>query len=218
MTGTWTTKEYSLQERAEVHQVLYDFIDHYGYVAMYVLLSAGIIGVPVPDETLMTFVGSLTVPGGLFRYTPALLVLYAGTMTGMLVSYFLGKRVGKPFLYRYGKWFKLTPARIERAESWFIRYGLWAVFFGYFVPGIRHFTCYLAGVSGVKLYKYLLFAGTGALLWCTTFLTLGHYIGRNFQELMHLIHTYMGYIAGVIVIVAGLVIYFYMMKKKRKAL
>ena len=110
----------------------------------------------------------------------------------MVVSYLIGHRVGKPFLYRYGKWFKLTPNRIERAEGWFKKYGLWTVFFGYFVPGVRHFTCYLSGVSGVKFYKYMFYAGTGALLWCTTFLTLGHFIGSNLEGLFHLIHTYMG--------------------------
>src|ERR1700730_6330116 len=133
-----------------MHQALYNFVTDYGYIALYILLSAGIIGLPIPDETLMTFVGSLTAPGGPFAYSTALLVIYAGTMTGMIVSYMLGHRVGKPFIYKYGKWIKLTPSRIERAEAWFKRFGLWAVFFGYFVPGVRHFTCYLAGVSGVS--------------------------------------------------------------------
>lgn len=198
-----------------MQQSLYDFVTHYGYIALYILLSAGIIGVPVPDETLMTFVGSLTAPGGPFSYSTALLVIYAGTMTGMIVSYMLGHRVGKPFLYRYGKWIKLTPNRIERAEGWFKRYGLWAVFFGYFVPGVRHFTCYLAGVSGVRFFKYLFYAGTGALVWCTTFLTLGHFIGRNLDELMRLIHSYVGISLGVIAVLALAAFLIYMRYKKK---
>lgn len=198
-----------------MHQALYDYIYQFGYPALYVLLSAGIVGVPVPDETLMAFVGSLTAPGGPFLYSTALMVIYAGTMTGMVVSYTLGHRVGKPFLYRYGKWIKLTPGRIERAESWFKRYGLWAIFFGYFVPGVRHFTCYLAGVSGVGLMRYLLYAATGALLWCVTFLTLGHFIGRNVDHLSHLIHKYAGIslIALLVLVVIGIFIYLCLRKK-----
>ncbi|MDF2645891.1 MAG: rane phosphatase-like protein [Paenibacillus sp.] len=197
-------------------ELLYDFISHYGYIALYLLLSAGIIGVPVPDETLMAFVGSLTALGGPFHFGTTLIVIYAGTMTGMVVSYLIGHRVGKPFLYRYGKWFKLTPKRIERAEGWFKKYGLWTVFFGYFVPGVRHFTCYLSGVSGVKFYKYLFFAGTGALLWCTTFLTLGHFIGSNLEGLFHLIHKYMGISILIIAVIAivGTVIYFRFRRRK----
>jgi membrane protein DedA with SNARE-associated domain len=200
-----------------MHQALYDFVTDYGYIALYILLSAGIIGVPVPDETLMAFVGSLTAPGGPFAYSTALLVIYAGTMTGMIVSYMLGHRVGKPFLYKYGKWIKLTPSRIERAEAWFKRYGLWAVFFGYFVPGVRHFTCYLAGVSGVSFFKYLFYAGTVALLWCTAFLTLGHFIGANLKEWMRLVHNYMGvsFVVLALLVAIGVMIY---RKYKNKAL
>nr|WP_240344106.1 DedA family protein [Paenibacillus sp. SYP-B3998] len=185
---------------------------------MYILLSAGIVGVPVPDETLMAFVGSLTVPGGPFTFTTTLIVIYAGTMTGMIVSYVLGHRVGKPFLYRFGKWFKLTPSRIERAEGWFKKYGLWAVFFGYFVPGVRHFTCYLSGVSGVKFYKYLFFAGTGALLWCTTFLTLGHFIGSNLEEMFAFIHKYMGLSLLILAALAIVGVMIYMRVRKRRAI
>nr|WP_240159709.1 DedA family protein [Paenibacillus aceris] len=180
------------------------------------MLSAGIVGVPIPDETLMAFVGSLTAPGGPFEYAPTLMVIYAGTMTGMIVSYLIGHRVGKPFLHRYGKWIKLTPGRIERAEGWFHKYGLWTVFFGYFVPGVRHFTCYLSGVSGVKFYKYMLYAGTGALLWCTTFLTLGHFIGSNLDGLFQLIHKYLGVSLIVIVVVAAVVIAIYFRFRKRR--
>jgi membrane protein DedA with SNARE-associated domain len=196
-------------------EALYDFIQHYGYLALYVLLSAGIIGLPVPDETLMLFVGSFTVPGGVFVYSTALIVLYAGTMTGMIVSYTLGHWVGKPFLYRYGKWIKLTPSRIERTEEWFKRYGMWAVFFGYFVPGVRHFTCYLAGVSGVGLVRYLLYAASGALLWCTTFLTLGHFIGINLEGFLHVFHRYMGLSLVVLIFLVMLGIFIYLRRRKR---
>ncbi|UJF31529.1 DedA family protein [Paenibacillus hexagrammi] len=199
-----------------MQQTMFEFINHYGYFALYILLSAGIVGVPVPDETLMAIVGSLTAPGGPFRFTTALMVIYAGTMTGMIVSYTLGHRVGKPLLYRYGKWFKLTPGRIERAEGWFKKYGLWTVFFGYFVPGVRHFTCYLSGVSGVKFYKYLLYAGTGAMLWCTTFLTLGHFIGRNLEGIFHLLHRYMGMSFLVLAVFAGIGCYIYLRLRKRR--
>lgn len=190
-------------------EVLIDFIGQYGYVALYLLLSAGIVGVPIPDETLMAFVGSLTALGGPFEFGTTLMVSYAGTMTGMIVSYVIGHRVGKPFLTRYGKWVKLTPSRLERAEGWFKKYGLWTVFFGYFVPGVRHFTCYLSGVSGVKFYKYMLYAGTGALLWCTTFLTLGRFIGSNLEGLFHLIHTYLGISLIALAILAAIGALFY---------
>ncbi|TDF95991.1 DedA family protein [Paenibacillus piri] len=192
-------------------------IESYGYIALYCLLAVGIIGIPVPDEILMTTVGSLTVTGGPLTFGTSFIVSFAGTMTGMMVSYYLGKSVGKPFLYRYGKWVKLTPQRLERAEGWFKKYGLWTVAFGYYVPGVRHFTCYLAGVSGVVLWRYLLFAGSGALVWCLTFLSLGHFIGYNAPAIMELVHHYMGISVPIIIAVLGTGGYIYWRYRRKRA-
>ncbi|NOU97903.1 DedA family protein [Paenibacillus sp. LMG 31456] len=191
-------------------------IENYGYIALYCLLAVGIIGIPVPDEILMTTVGSLTLEGGPLSFGTSFIVCFAGTMTGMLVSYYLGKTVGKPFLYRYGKWVKLTPQRLERAEGWFKKYGIWAVVFGYYVPGVRHFTCYLAGVSGVALWRYLLYAGSGALVWCLTFLSLGHFIGRNAPMIAGVVHHYLGLCVAIIVVLAGVGGYIYWRYRRKR--
>ncbi|MDB5054889.1 MAG: rane phosphatase-like protein [Bacilli bacterium] len=187
-----------------MQETLQHFILHYGYSALFILLAAGIVGLPVPDEILMTFVGYLT-SIALFNFWLALFISFAGAMSGMIVSYTLGKKVGKPVLFRYGKWVKLTPARLNRAEIWFQKYGLWTVCFGYFVPGVRHFTCYWAGVSGVKFWRYLLFAGSGALIWCATFITLGHFLGNSMEHVIHLMHKYLGYGFTAIIITAFLI-------------
>ncbi|SYX85160.1 DedA family protein [Paenibacillus alvei] len=163
-------------------------LSHYGYIALFMLLALGIIGIPVPDETLMVFVGSLTVNGP-FQYAPAFAVCLAGSMTGMFISYIVGRRVGKPLLDRYGKKLKLTPKRVERTEHWFQKYGSWSIVFGYFVPGLRHLTCYLAGMSRMKWTTYLFAAGSGALLWVTTFLTIGHIVGNHWREAVRWLHS-----------------------------
>jgi membrane protein DedA with SNARE-associated domain len=199
-----------------VQQTIFDLLAQYGYIALYGLLALGIIGLPIPDETLMTFVGSLTVYGPL-TFPGSLAVTFAGTMTGMTVSYALGKRVGKPFLYRMGKWIKLTPARLTRAELWFQKYGIWTVSFSYFIPGVRHLSCYLAGISGVPLWRYLLYAGVGAFVWCLTFLTLGRLIGNNLGVLHDFVkqHAWLAAIAAVVLIAVGVLIYLHYRRKAK---
>lgn len=179
-------------------EYILQFITDYGYIALFGLLALGIVGLPVPDETLMTIVGSLAAHGTL-SYTVSLVVSFAGSMTGMLVSYTVGRKLGKPFMYRYGKWVHLTPNRLKKAERWFHKYGVWTVSFGYFVPGVRHFTCYLAGVSGIRFWRYLLFAGSGALIWCTTFITLGYFVRENWQSIMAAIHHYSIFIVLIVI-------------------
>ncbi|WP_026021350.1 DedA family protein [Paenibacillus senegalensis] len=155
---------------------LQDIISQYGYWAIYILLALGIVGLPVPDEILMTIVGYFC-SINILRYSWSLLIAFSGTMTGMTISYTLGKKLGKPLLLKYGKWVKLTPAKLNKIDRWFNKYGLWTVVFGYYIPGIRHLTCYMAGITGVKTPRYLLFAASGALVWCITFITIGYYFG-----------------------------------------
>lgn len=195
---------------------LLQLIDHYGYFALYGLLALGIVGIPVPDEILMTTVGSLTAAEEpLLTYGKTLMVSFSGAMTGMILSYILGRTVGKPFLYKYGKWVKLTPERLHVAEGWFQKYGMWAVAFGYYVPGVRHFTCYWAGVSNVGIWRYLLYAGTGGMLWVASFLTLGHVIGMNAPHILEAVHHYIGIPVAIILAVACVGAYFYWRHRKR---
>jgi membrane protein DedA with SNARE-associated domain len=201
-------------ERVSVLELLKEWILEFGYLAMYGFLAVGIIGLPVPDEILMTFIGYLTSLNW-FSYSLSIAVCFSGSMTGMLVSYAIGHKVGKPFLTRYGKWIKLTPKRLDKAEEWFRRFGLWTVTFGYFVPGVRHFTCYLAGISGVRIWRYIAYAGSGALVWTVTFITLGRFIGHNLDFAMKVVHRYIGIGVGAVAVIACLAALIVLRNRKR---
>lgn len=149
---------------------------NYGYFALYGILALGIIGMPIPDELLMTVVGYFT-STHVMSFPIALVVSFFGSMTGMFVSYTIGAKIGKPFLHKYGKWVKLTKPRIEKVEHWFNKYGPFTINIGYFVPGLRHVTSYIAGTSGMHRKKFLLFASIGAILWCLIFLSIGKIVG-----------------------------------------
>ncbi|MDY0395218.1 hypothetical protein RWE15_13315 [Virgibacillus halophilus] len=71
----------------------YDLISQYGYVAIYLLLTLGIVGLPVPDEVLMAYLGYVTSIGKL-SYTLTVLSGIAGSVTGITISYILGIKLG----------------------------------------------------------------------------------------------------------------------------
>lgn len=155
---------------------------------MFLLLALGIVGLPIPDEALMVLVGSMTVEGPL-QYIHAFLVCFSGSFVGMLVSYTVGRKVGKPLLERYGSKIKLTPARLARVEGWFAKYGLFSIIFGYFIPGVRHLTCYFAGTSRLNFSLYLVAAIVGNIIWVGTFLTVGHMVGVHWETTVTWINT-----------------------------
>ena len=156
------------------------WITEYGYLAIFVLLIFGIVGLPVPDETLLTFTGYL-----IYRRELSLPLAFAaaaaGSASGMTISYALGRSFGLALLHRFGKYVHLTPERLARAHAWFERIGHWALTLGYFIPGVRHLTAYAAGMTEVAPHQFALFAYTGTVLWVTAFLSLGYFLGERWK-------------------------------------
>lgn len=150
----------------------------YGSPALFVLLALGILALPIPDESLMVAAGFFMAKGKL-SISLTMLAAYAGAMCGITVSYGLGLTVGHFFITRYGRWLGLTKAKIDRVENWFSRIGTWTLFVGYFVPGVRHLTGYVAGTLELKYKKFAIFAYSGAIIWASTFLLLGFLIGHS---------------------------------------
>ena len=138
----------------------------------------GIVGLPVPDETLLTFTGYLVFKGHL-SLPLAYAAAFAGSTCGITISYTLGRTFGLALIHRYGKYLRITEAHIRKAHAWFERVGNWGLTFGYFIPGVRHVTAYAAGMSEVEPHQFALFAYSGGCLWVAAFIGLGYFLGER---------------------------------------
>jgi membrane protein DedA with SNARE-associated domain len=182
-----------------------DWIVQYGYVGLFALMMFGIAGLPIPDETLLMFSGYLISKG---RLNPLLAYAFslAGSVSGISLSYVLGRFVGQPVLFRYGRYVGITPAHLERVRSWYRRTGEWLLTFGYFIPGVRHFTALVAGMSRLDYRVFALFAYSGAAIWVATFLGIGYFVGDKWKVAIELVHRYtlLSVVLLVVVITVGL--------------
>lgn len=164
-------------------------ISTYKYPGLYILFIIDTMGVFLPTKTILTFTGIL-VQQGLLSFPPLFAAVYCGSLTGYCASYFIGLKLGQPFIIKYGRRLYITGPRLASAEKWFNRYGPAFIIIAYFVPGARHITPYLSGISGMPFPKTLLFASTGAALWIITFVSLGRFFGKNFELLAGLAESY----------------------------
>ena len=185
------------------------WITQYGYVAIFGLLVFGIVGLPVPDETLLTFTGYLVYRGNL-SLTLAWAAALAGSASGITISFFLGRIFGHTVLLRYGKYLHLTEDRLARAHSWFERIGHWALTFGYFIPGVRHLTAYAAGMAEVRPHQFAVFAYTGSVLWVSAFISLGYFLGERWESVQRNVEHYL---VGTSIALAVLVIGYLVWRK-----
>lgn len=190
------------------------WISVYGYEAIFFLLILGIVGLPIPDETLLTFTGYLVYKGQM-TFGGALTAGCLGSGCGITISYFLGKKLGLALLHRYGTYIHVTPEKIDRVHAWFHRIGRWTLTFGYFVPGVRHFTAYIAGTAELPYREFAVFAYSGSLLWSLTFISLGYFFGEQWNSMLDMAEHYIRQIsiaAGIFLI--GYLLWYFLLRRK----
>ncbi len=168
------------------------WITSYGYAAIFVLLLLGIVGLPVPDETMLVFSGYLVFKGTL-QPVPAFLTALAGSWCGISLSYTIGRTLGAGAVSRYGRRLHLTEERLAEVHRWFDRVGHWALAIGYFIAGLRHLTAIVAGMSKLEFRSFALYAWSGGAVWVATFIVLGYTLGEKWESIAELIHRDVGY-------------------------
>lgn len=100
-------------------------IIHFGYAGIFLALALGIVGLPIPDEILLTYIGYNVFQGNL-HFLLSLLSACAGASTGITLSYFIGNKLGLPFLRKVGPKLHITDKRIERTNRLFQTFPLFA--------------------------------------------------------------------------------------------
>jgi membrane protein DedA with SNARE-associated domain len=145
-------------------------LTQYGSILLFFLLLLGIVGLPIPDETLMILAGVLMSQGDL-PIASTLIAAYAGSLCGITLSYILGKTAGAYLLHKYQTWIGITEEHLELVR----RYGKWALFFGYFIPGVRHISGLSFGIAEGSYKQFALFAYSGAFLWTSLCLSIGYF-------------------------------------------
>src|SRR5207342_2402661 len=88
----------------------------------------------------------------------------------------------------------------------FQRSGKWLLMFGYFLPGVRHFTALVAGAAGVEFTFFARFAYVGGTIWSLSFLTLGFYLGDRWEPLADELHSRGWLLVALIAVAVALIV------------
>lgn len=155
----------------------------YGYLAIFVLLSTGILGLPFPDETILTLLGYLVSKNELVLI-PTILVAFLGSISGITLSYIMGRFLGILALKKAGRFLHISEKNLEKGELCFEKLGKWTLTIGYFIPGVRHIVAIIAGSTKLKVPIFVAYAYSGALVWSVTFIFLGYYAGEKWQSIV----------------------------------
>lgn len=189
----------------------------YGYAGIILLLMGGIIGLPIPDEVLLTFIGYYIYKEKM-NYILSILSAFFGASLGITVSYFLGAKLGLPFLLKYGPKIHISHRKIAYTQKLFHRFGPVLLLFGFFIPGVRHITGYLSGIARYRYLKFATFAYFGSFIWVFIFITLGQELGNKWFLVERYLLKYSVFLV-IFVLICAIAIYFHYrstIKNKKK--
>ena len=156
---------------------LSDFMGKYGYLSLFVLMTAESASAPIPSEVVLPIAGALAFSGAI-TLPLALVVSTAAALTGALIDYYLAFFLGRRFVVAVMRTFRLDSKSLARAEGWFERSGQWTVFAARFVPVVRAVISLPAGLFKMGIKPFVLMTVAGCVIWNAVLLYAGFVTGN----------------------------------------
>lgn len=198
------------------------FLQTAGYSAVFVLVFISAMGPPVGAEVALIYGGVLANPasgqlsnGDYLSLGVVILVAILGEVLGSSAGYAIGRYGGRPLVDRVGKYVLLTHKDLDRAEAWFVRRGESFVFFGRFIPLLRSFVSFAAGLGEMAVLKFMVLTIVACAIWCTALCSLGYSLAASYNRVLNAF-SYAGYVVGALAIVAVAVVFWHRLRAYRR--
>jgi membrane protein DedA with SNARE-associated domain len=176
------------------------------YLIAAVYVGIECVGIGVPVEPVMLFLGSLAGASGGGKINAGLAILITGVACVFFgfISYTLGKRFGTEAIARYGKFIGLKPPRADHIELWLRRHGALGVTAIRSTPFVRSFCSFISGVADIPVPSFALGTFLGSAFYCGVWIVIGDLLGANYKVAF----TYLGKFGpiGIAVVVAIVVV------------
>ncbi len=180
-------------------------IEHYGYLVVFFGVMLESTGVPLPGETILLASGFLAQQGHL-DVGDAIAFGVLGAVVGDQIGYWAGRKGGRPFVLRWGRYLRITPERLARAEAFFVRHGGKAVFLARFFAGFRVFGALVAGISRMRWGTFAFYNALGGFVWATAAVLVGYLVGGS----LGLVERWLGRATLLLAVLAAVVVGFYL--------
>jgi len=162
-----------------------DIMVKMGYVGIALLMFLENLFPPIPSELIMPLAG-FTIAQGKLEFFPAILAGIIGTVAGGFVWYYAGVFFSEARLERladrYGKWISVSSKDIQKANHWFNRHGVKAVFLCRLVPGVRTLISLPAGLNNMALIPFTFYSTLGTALWVSFLTYAGYKLGDHYED------------------------------------
>jgi membrane protein DedA with SNARE-associated domain len=149
----------------------------YGLILLFGAVAIESAGIPVPGETALVTAAFLASQGH-YSIVAVIAVAAAGAIIGDNVGYWIGREGGRKLLERWGPVRRYADKALPPAERFFEKHGAKAVFFGRFIAFLRVTAAWLAGISRMTWWRFLLWNAAGGILWAIVISLLAYQFGK----------------------------------------
>lgn len=195
---------------------LLGLIDSWGYLGIFILMAIESSFIPFPSEVVMIPAGALAATGQMniiFAFFSGLL----GSIAGALFNYYLAMHFGRRGIEllqkKYGRYFLISKASLDKADNYFKTHGAITTFVGRLIPVIRQLISIPAGFSKMPIMRFISYTAIGAGIWCAILLILGFILQSNSD----LIATYLREITLLTLGICALIVGIYIWRHKTTA-
>jgi len=185
-----------------------------GYTGVVALMFLESSFFPFPSEVVVPPAGYLASKGEM-NLGIVIAAGILGSILGALFNYWIAVRFGRSFFRKYGKYFFVSEASLDKADAFFARHGHISTFIGRLLPVIRQYISLPAGIARMNIMVFCVFTAIGSGIWVVVLAIAGYWIGNNEALVGRFLHQ--ATIAAIIfcAVLAGAYIFWY--KKRRKA-
>lgn len=178
-------------------QQVIGLLNNYGYIVLPLSLILELLALPLPGEAMLAYCGFL-VNQGKMGWLLSVFVTAIGAIIGITLSYFIGRILGATFFEKYGHYVHLDKKTLDKVSVWFEKYGNKLLIVSCFIPGVRHITGYFSGITQISYKKFAAYSYVGAIIWTSTYISLGTFFGANWNRYHGLITVFL--VRGVLAI------------------
>lgn len=173
----------------KITEVARDAVTTLGYPGIFAAMVAENLFPPIPSEVVLPLAG-FEVDAGTLDFLLVVLAATLGSLAGALILYAIGLYGGRPAVYRWGKVLRVTPTDLDRAESWFRRWGDWVVLVARVIPIARSVVSIPAGLMRMSLARFMVLTTIGSLVWNLVLVYAGKQLGANWEDVTTVVETY----------------------------
>lgn len=181
-------------------------ISSFGYFGVFILMAMESMIIPMPAELVMPFAGFIAYQGK-FNFLLVIVASSLGSITGSLISYYIGYYGGNKFLMKYGKYVLVNPDDLKKTNEWFNKRGSSTIFISRFIPVVRHLISIPAGMGKMSLGKFCFYTLAGATIYNVFLAYLGYILGMKWMIIRQYSEPFS--IAAALLVLAGIIYFLY---------